>query len=326
MTGVPVGALERPFAWVLTDGMAGMEAQGAGLAVRIGLPFAVMRIVARRPWEWLPAALWWAPLRALSPRGDRPRPPWPDLLIATGRRSVAPALAIRRAAAGRCYLVQLQDPGVAVRRFDLVVAPRHDRLRGANVVETAGSLHGLTRDSLDAAARRWRHSVRRLAPPRTAVLLGGANRAYRFGVEDGAALGRRLAALGGSVMATVSRRTARAVVDALMAQLDPARSAVWDGRGDNPYAGWLGLADAVVVTSDSVNMATEACATGRPVLVWHLPGGSRKFRAFHALLERGGHARRFEGAVPDWRPVPLDDAGRVSELVRDRLARRGVLP
>lgn len=315
----------RPFAWVVTDGVIGMENQCVGLAERIELPFETKRIAVSKPWRWVPPLLIPRPLDALSPRGDRLVPPWPDLLIATGRKSVAPALAIRRAAAGACFCVQIQNPGVAPGRFDMVIAPRHDGLEGGNVIATTGSLHGLSRARLDAEAAAWRASVAHLAAPRIAVLVGGANRAYRFGPEEATALGRRLAALPGSLMVTVSRRTGPEAARALAATLDLSRAVLWDGNGDNPYRGWLGLADAVVVTSDSVNMATEACATGRPVLVAHLPGGSPKFRAFHDLMERSGHTRPFEGGLTDEPPVPLDETGRVAALVRERLAARGVL-
>jgi len=316
---------ERPFAWVVTDGVVGMENQCVGLAERVGMAFTVKRIAVKKPWRWVPPLLIPCPLRALAARGDRLEPPWPDLLIASGRKSVAPALAIARASGGACFCVQIQNPGVATGRFDMVIAPRHDGLAGANVVATSGSLHGLSRAALDHDAQAWRASVAHLPEPRIAVLVGGANRAYRFGPDEARALGSQLAALPGSLMVTVSRRTGAEATQALAASLDLSRAVLWDGNGDNPYRGWLGLADAIVVTSDSVNMATEACVSGRPVLVAHLPGGSSKFTAFHDLMEAQGHSRRFEGVLPDWTPLPLDETGRVADLVRARLEARAAL-
>lgn len=317
--------MARPFAWVVTDGVIGMENQCVGLVERLGLACAVKRIHVGKPWRWVPPLLIPAPLSNLTARGDRLAPPWPDLLIASGRKSVAPALAIRKAAGGACFTVQIQNPGVDLRRFDLVIAPRHDGLKGDNTIATTGSLHGLTREGLDRDAAAWRASVDHLPGPRIAVLVGGANRAYRFGAAEAAALGRQLAGLPGSLMVTVSRRTGQEAARALAAELDLGRAVLWDGNGDNPYRGWLGLADAIVVTSDSVNMATEACVTGHPVLVAHLAGGSPKFAAFHALMEAQGHTRRFDGTLPDWTPLPLDETGRVAALVRQRLVARGVL-
>ena len=39
---------------------------------------------------------------------------------------------------------------------------------------------------------------------------------------------------------------------------------------DNPYLGFLALADRIVVTSDSMSMLVEATATGKPVFVFDL--------------------------------------------------------
>jgi hypothetical protein len=37
------------------------------------------------------------------------------------------------------------------------------------------------------------------------------------------------------------------------------------GAADNPYLGFLALADSIIVTGDSVSMLIEACVTGKPV-------------------------------------------------------------
>ena len=279
----------------------------------------------RQPWLSLPPSLWLWPLSALSRDGDRLVGSWPDLLIASGRKSAAPAAAVRRRSGGRTFAVQIQNPGLAPDRFDLVVAPRHDRLAGPNVMSTKGSVHGLTRDLLDRAAGRQEAGVAHLERPLVFVAVGGPNRVYRFGAAQARALGRQLAQLPGSLLVTVSRRTGPEATAALRHELDAARSRFWDGAGDNPYRAWLGLADAVVVTSDSVNMATEACITGKPVHVAHLDGGSAKFRAFHALLEHDGHTRPFRNRIDlAWQPAVLDDATAVAARIRRMLRARGL--
>ena len=309
--------------WIATDGAAGIENQCRGLAERLGVAPVVKRIAIRQPWLSLPPALWFAPMHALSSQSDRLEPPWPDLLIASGRKSVALCAAIRRLSRGRTLTVQIQKPGIASSNFDLVVAPRHDGLTGENVLSTTGSLHGLTRVGLDAEAEAWRTGVAGLPRPLTFAAIGGPNRVYRFEEAEARALGQKLADLPGSLLVTMSRRSTQAAAAVLARELDPERSRVWDGTGDNPYRGWLGLADAVVVTSDSVNMATEASCTGRPVYVAHLKGGSAKFKAFHTLMESDGHSRAFDGTLDTaWKPEVLDDTGRVAAKVAQCLERR----
>ena len=86
---------------------------------------------------------------------------------------------------------------------------------------------------------------------------------------------------------------------------------------DEPYYGMLGPADAIVVTADSVNMASEACSTGKPVYVIDLPGGSEKFRGFHQTLRDDGFTRPFTGILEDREYQPLNDVQLAADRVRE---------
>ena len=128
------GAGEQPVSaaiecWIVTDGKAGMENQCLGLARALGVEPTVKRIAPRVPWRYLPPQLWLAPLRALGPESDTLAPPWPDLAIGSGRLSVAPMLALKRASP-KTVTVQIQNPTVAPSRFEFWVAGKfrlHDR-------------------------------------------------------------------------------------------------------------------------------------------------------------------------------------------------------
>lgn len=311
--------------WVVTDGKIGMESQCIGVAEAMGLAPEVKRLVTRAPWRWLPPAFWLTGLGAVSPAGDQLTPPWPDLVVATGRQSVAPALAVKRASAGRTFLVQIQRPGVATTRFDVVVTPAHDRLAGPNVIETLGSMHRISPSRLAAAAAEFGPGVAHLPRPLVAVLLGGPNKVYRWTNQVLARLGDDLARLcreqGCSLAVSASRRTGAEAFGKLRRRLDGLPAVFWsEGDGPNPYFGWLALADAIVATADSVNMVSEACSTGKPVFVAGLAGGSDKFRRFHARLEAAGMTRPFAGRLETWTYAPLDETSRVAREIAGRLA------
>lgn len=308
--------------WVVSDGTPGMENQALGIAQALGLAPEIKRIAPRFPWRFLPPPLWLWPLRATT--GDALEPPWPDILIATGRPTIAPALAIKARNAGRTFAIQIQNPGLLRPRFDVVVAPLHDRIAGDNVIATRGSLHGITPERLAEAARRFAPRLAHLKRPIVAVLVGGDNKVYRLTPD----LTRRLCGelrmlaekFGAGLAVTPSRRTGAANEAILREMLKPLGAEVWDGTGENPYLGYLALADAVVVTGDSVNMVSEACATGQPVYVFDLEGGSAKFRRFHALLRASGLTRPFEGTLASWRSEPPDDTRRAAEAIKARYA------
>jgi mitochondrial fission protein ELM1 len=306
--------------WTLSDGNPGNENSCLGLAEAVGFEPEVKRIRPRAPWKWLPPALWFNALGAPGPDGDRLVPPWPDLLIACGRLSVAPSIAIRRAAAKACFTVQLLDPRMPAECFDLVAAPRHDRVSGENVIATLGALHRVTPERLAAAAARFAASIEHLPHPRVAVLIGGSSKRHRLTPETAAALGDSLKALGAGLMVTASRRTGEANERLLRARLEGAATVFWDGAGDNPYFGYLALADAIVVTGDSVAMISEACATGKPVHVYDLPGGSAKFERFHREMRDAGCTRPFRGVIETWTYRPPDETARVAAEIRRRMA------
>ncbi len=312
-----------PSCWVLTDGKPGMENQCLGLAEALNVPPVVKRIAPRPPWRWLPPRAWIRPLAAPGPGGDRLAPPWPELLIATGRQTAAIAAAIRRQARGRTFVVQIQNPRLDAERFDLVVVPAHDRLTGRNVITTRGALHRVTPGRLAEAAAHFAPTLAHLPRPRVAVLVGGSDRRGPLTPDAAAAIGARIAAMarreGAGLMVTPSRRTGAANLAALRAALAGVPSVIWDGVGENPYFGFLGLADAILVTEDSVSMVSEACATGKPVHIVPLGRRAAKLDRFHGALIAAGITRPFAGTLERWTYVPPDDTARVAAEVERRM-------
>ena len=158
------------------------------------------------------------------------------------------------------------------------------------------------------------------------MLIGGTNKYYRLTPGIIRELADKLAAMsratGAGFAITLSRRSGAEAEAILREKLADVPAVIWDGSGDNPYFAYLGLADHIVVTADSVSMVSEACSTGKPVHVVELEGGSRKFQRFHQGLRADGITREFTGALADWHYTPLDDTPRAAAEVRRRLAQR----
>jgi uncharacterized protein len=318
---------QRLDAWLLSDGHAGNVRQVQALAQAVGWPAQEWIVRARAPWRWLaPREVPGAELafgdafaQALARRDLRR-----VVAIGCGRQA---ALATRLLRARRARAVQILDPRIDPRHWDLVIAPEHDGLRGGNVITLQGSLHPVDDDWLDQARCDFPAFVD-LPGPRTALLLGGTSAHARLDEGFFATLARRVReaveAEGGSLLATVSRRTPAASVQAMQATLAPLPGVFWRGPqdGDNPYAGLLGWADRIVCTADSVNLLSEAAATRAPLLV----AGSERIdgrpRRFVDALLASGRARRFP---EDWGPAdpsgeqPLRETARVATQVRERL-------
>lgn len=321
--------------WVLSSGAAGMENQGLGLAEALqrrlpGLEITAKHIALRQPWGRLTPYLPWPSLSALSAASDPLAPPWPDLVIGIGRQSIAPALALRAAArrAGqRLWLVQLQKPTAWTGRFDLVVPPAHDRMAPAdNLLPSLGALHRVTPDRLTEAITGFADRLADCQSPRYAVLIGGDSRHHRLDPATAGRLADNLSQLAeassASLLVTASRRTGPEAATILRQRLDRPPHWFWDGNGENPYFAFLGAADAIIVTSDSASMASEAAAAGKPVYRFDLPGGSAKFERFHASLEQRGAVQplpdRHDGPLAIHACQPLLEADRIAGAVIER--------
>jgi mitochondrial fission protein ELM1 len=312
--------------WILSEGIPGMENQCLGLAQALGVTPTVKRIALRRPWLWLPPQFFPFPFWGLHPRADRLAPPWPDLLIACGRKSAPFVRAVKRLSIGKTFTVQTQDPKIAAKSFDLVIPPAHDLLSGPNVFPILGAPHRITRAQLESAATSFAPRFAPLGKPLVGVLVGGPNHAYQMTAIDIARLCENLMRLvredGVALAVTTSRRTPAWVATQITRALTGKRFELFSGEGNNPYLGILALADAIVVTADSVNMATEAAYTGKPLFVAGLTGGSAKFDRFHTALALRGIARPLEGRLAIWHYEPLDETKRAAEEIRRRLLRR----
>jgi mitochondrial fission protein ELM1 len=156
------------------------------------------------------------------------------------------------------------------------------------------------------------------------VLLGGPNGAFDYSPATLQRLSRALASLargGASFMVAPSTATTGALLDAVETGIRGAQRIILDSKGTILYRECLAAADLVVVTADSMNMTSEACATGRPVYVFMPDGGSPKFLRFHAALHELGVTRALP-ALPNlqvsWAYQPLDAAPRIAAEIARR--------
>jgi mitochondrial fission protein ELM1 len=306
---LPVGATLR----VLGDGRAGHEAQSLGVAEALGAEPDLRRIAPRRVFEWL------APYGPMDPRdADAVTPPWPDIAIAAGRRTIPALRRLKHDSGGRTFTVYMNRPATGAATADLIVAPHHDGFGGANVITPAIPANRLSAKILAATRIAPDPRVAALPCPRIALLIGGDSRHFRFTDVDAtklAAAVRQIFAGGASVMATISRRTPAPVAQALKAAIAEGPGFLWDGGDPNPYISILACADALLVTADSVNMTGEAAATGAPVHVFWPDGGHPRFAAFHAALAETGASRTWRGSLQSWSYPPVNTTPAIAEAV-----------
>ncbi|MFN2329433.1 MAG: mitochondrial fission ELM1 family protein [Chromatocurvus sp.] len=258
--------------------------------------------------------------------------PWPDLVITTGVRNEPVGRWLRQASGGHTRYVHVGRPWGRLQDFDLLVTtPQYRVPQHHSVLHNDLTLHDLTAEGLARSAAAWGPRFADLPRPWIGVLVGGDSGPYTLGPRAAdRLLDQAMEAAtrcGGSLLIATSARTAAAVHARLRRRLTDASAACphylycWaqdesrgsgegsrkgsgegssGGSGDdsgkshgNPYPGILALADAFVVSADSIAMLSEACATGRPVAMFD-SGGMRRDAARHA-----GTALHASGASVD---------------------------
>ena len=324
-----------PLIWTLTDGGAGMTAQALGLAnciAAMGGGTVRQNIVSVPAFANVFPPSWAAAARLF--RGGIQNDAAEHMVVCCGGKSQAAALAAKKQFGA--FAVCIQRPRFDEKKFNAIVAPHHDysqaeinaiaRRPDSPVLLTVGAVGMVSKAVLAAKKNAALQKFAHIPPPRTGLLIGGGNRAFALTPQHCRDLAAAVlhAAPHGGIMATASRRTGADNQKALAAAFRRDSCFFYDGDGDNPYLDILAAADRLLVTGDSVNMLSEACAAGKPTQIVELPQkphgarAAKKFHRFADTLIAGNLARPWNGVFADWPPPGLHETARAAEFVWNR--------
>ena len=250
-----------PRIWVLLGPRTGDNNQALALAEGLGLPFET-RTLAYNPLQAL--SVWLGPTALTLDQASREhlQPPWPDLVIAIGRRSVPVARWIRKRNGGRTRLVRIGHPRIDPSLFDLVITTRQYPVPpGDNVVLLPLAMSRFsTPPEPTAEEADW---LAELPTPRRLLAIGGATKYWSLSATTVADAVQNLQLGNGTLIVATSRRTDLEVTEAVRSVLLPTSRLV-DGAFPR-FPVLLNEADEIFVTGDSVSMLSEAILTGKPV-------------------------------------------------------------
>lgn len=296
-------AKSHPRIWTITDTGAGNFRQAEALADAMGGAEDHICLDFPAPWRWLaPRSIPFA-LDALGiVAREKLQTPWPDIAIGCGRQAALALRAIKRSHQSRVFTVQILSPRIASTHFDLVITPQHDRLQAANIIETIGALNAINDTWLKKAREKF-SDFASLPRPLVAVLIGGPHRNAKLDENSLRMLFERVSKLraraGGTLLLAASRRTPEAWWPQLRTMAHSLNGQCWlaEHDGENPYPGYLAFADRVIVTADSVNMLSEACALGVPVISYCAYPLKGKLALFDTYLRK-------QQMLADWNEAP----------------------
>lgn len=332
-----------PSIWCVADGRAGIVNQTLALSAALAEPARAEAMedikssahrdkpVILQPAGWqlmLRPDLWPAPLSAL-PADQRTllAPPWPDIWIAAGRRSIPYSRLVKKLSGGKTLVVQTQNPKVSLSTFDLVIPPEHDGVTGANVFPILGPPVWFSQQRVADAQARFA-SLKTAPGQKVLVSIGGDSKNHTMSDMNISAIEGALQRLsdGRTFWITVSRRTpeqARVRLRRLAANLKAVFWETEERDGPNPYVAFLSMCDLALVTCESANMIADPAFFAKPVYLLKLDGGSPRFDKLHQGFIGQGAARWFTGGLQTWTYPPIREAARAAdEIVRRVLERQ----
>ena len=276
--------MTTPLIWVLIGERTGDNNQALALAEAVGWPFEVKTL----DYNALQSLSVWLPPTAITlTKAARSglEAPWPDLVIAIGRRSVPVARWIKRQNEGRTKLVRIGHPRIDPGLFDLVVTTRQYPVPpGGNVLLLPVAMSRFVAPPAPTAGEQeFFAEVGRFR----LVAIGGATKYWTLPVTRIIEAAER--PFDGDVVAVTSRRTDPAIVERLRG-IKSIR--LVDGASPR-FAVLLDHAAEIFVTGDSVSMLSEAVLAGKPVALIPIEQDDKGRRALGPTVQDSGpNARR----------------------------------
>ncbi|MDC0344751.1 mitochondrial fission ELM1 family protein [Alphaproteobacteria bacterium] len=293
----------------------GTAKQCLALASALNQPLDAHPVCIKKPWSSLPTWLWPSPRTVL-------KTPLPDILPGTlviggGRRSAGILAALKKEYGEEILTIQIFKGDQKPHHFDTLIAPKHDNIKVENLCSVTGALVWMDRQKIADEGKKLRDKYHLSATPYLGVLVGGSTAHFKYTKRTAhylcQAMNRWMAKTGGKCLITTSRRTPSAVNAHLMAWAIKNECPLWVwGDGENPYTGILGAADQLLVTEDSISMATECAYLGKPLYIFRVGQAPKKFKRFYTALIHNKHAALFQGAYHFESPRILDEGQDVA--------------
>ncbi len=316
--------MQNKTVWVLADDRAGNTAQSLGVAEALGFQIEMKPIVYNR-FVKLPNLIRGKTTIGLTKKSKQAlKPPFPDVVIAAGRRAAPVLRSIKKLSKGKTKIVQLMFPdNVGLSEFDLIVLPNHDgcKLELPQIMRITGTTHRITKKRLEEEKLKWEDAFQGMPEKRLALIVGGATKAMDFSPEMAKNLveqTKELAAQKGvrSILVTTSRRTGVLQEKMIKENLEePFYFYSWSNKEvENPYFGYLSLCDYIVVTGDSMSMCSEACASNAEVYLFAPEDKiGKKHKRLHQELYALGYAKPLVKSLQGTQPSPEGLSERVQE-------------
>jgi mitochondrial fission protein ELM1 len=245
--------------WIFSDSISGHEIQSQALASQLSDNVDIYHCTLRQPWlSFAPRILPRFGRNIIWEHKSPNKKQAPDAIITCGRRMAAIGKYYKQQL--HCKHIQILNPGDNPKNYDVLVCPEHDRITGSNIVTSLGSIHNISKETLSAFKCE-------IKPKETVcILLGNPAKGF-FKNLNQLAIQINQYTPNHDVMICASRRTAKKH-HPIIKKVFAGAKILWldTSDGENPYHKLLANSSVLMVTADSVNMVSEACAGDKCVI------------------------------------------------------------
>ena len=312
-------------ALLLTQGMHGMVSQVEGLAKALGLNYKHQKIELKSFWNLIPPRI--SPISENLVKNKFVCDC--KVIISCGRKSVIPSIALKKRLGNQIFNIHIQDPKVSFKHFDLIVSPKHDNLKGENIIDTTGAIHYLNKKEIEDNSEYLgieKDKRRELV----AFIIGGPNRYYKYSQKQVHELFNKIKTLFTpdryKIVVIPSYRTPENILKQAFNTFNFNHHVV-KVVDKKSYLSALSISDYIVVTCDSTSMISEAAITGKPVYIAMMKSSfvSKKFKKFYSHLQELGITRVLEDRIEKWSYSSLNEVSRIAPIINQKMKKNGII-
>ena len=303
--------------WILSDNLIGHEKQSVSLAEKLNINYKLIKIkkinfVRRNLSNFF----------NLEKRNFF-KPPYPKIIISCGKSTAYYSKLIKQKTKNKIFSIFIQKPPISLSNFDVVISPKHDKCKGLNVIETQGALTKINLKYIKNVNKTKKPSI--LKQNFITVLIGGNSRHHKITKPILDKIIKNLKSIEEQkkirIFILVSRRTGKKDYLYLKKNLISKNFIfVLPNSKKVSYLNALSFAKAIIVTSDSVSMVTEACSTGKPTYIIDIPTKSKRFSLFIKNLIHLKLAYYLKDSISlKGKKKALNDIDKVVEKIKKRI-------
>ena len=301
---------------LLTEGLHGMISQVEGLAKALDIDFFHEKIELNNFWKLIPPKF--TPIKKFVFNNEIKKDF--DVIISCGRKSVVPSIYLKKNSTKKIFNIHIQNPKISLENFDIVVAPKHDEIKGKNVISTTGAIHYLTLEEINQNKDYLGNNIDRNKDI-IVLIMGGPNKYYQYTKKNiqkiFSLISENIRKKNMQLIVIPSMRTPITTIE-LAKNYFGSEHLVVDNVDKKAYLSALSLSNFIVVTCDSSSMISESALTGKPIYVAQIPASKNdyRFQNFRKLFKELNIIRDLDGNIENWSYKPLDETNRVATEIK----------